>query len=51
MYAMLVVVVILLLLIILFLTGTFGGRQAEPGPQLDIDIQVPQTPDAPRPGN
>jgi hypothetical protein len=45
-YAILVVVVILLVVIILFMTGALGGRQADPGPQLDIEIQAPQTPGA-----
>jgi uncharacterized membrane protein len=51
-YAILVVVVILLVVIILFMTGALGGGgQRDTGPSLDVDIQVPETPQAPRPGN
>jgi hypothetical protein len=50
-YAILTIVVVLLVVIILFLTGTLGGRQADTGPDLEIDIQVPQAPEAPQPGN
>ncbi|CAN5741719.1 MAG: hypothetical protein M3418_03665 [Gemmatimonadota bacterium] len=47
-YAILVVVVILLVVIILFMTGTFGGRQQDTGPDLDVRIE---TPEVPRPQN
>ncbi len=48
-YAILVVVVILLVLIILFMTGTLGGRQEDPGPDLDVRIQTPEVPQPERP--
>jgi hypothetical protein len=52
-YAILAIVVVLLIVIILFLTGTLGGRQPDTGPDLEIDIDVPETPQpqAPQPGN
>jgi hypothetical protein len=44
----LAVVVVLLVVVVLWVTGVFGGRQADTGTDINVDIN---TPTAPRPGN
>jgi hypothetical protein len=46
--AVLAVVVVLLVVIILWVTGVFGGRPAEPDPDVRIELETPETPS---PGN
>jgi hypothetical protein len=46
--AILAVVVLLLVLVILWVTGVFGGGQADTGTDINVDIN---TPSAPAPGN
>jgi hypothetical protein len=47
----LAIVVVLLVVVVLWVTGVFGGRQADTGTDMDIRIETPEAPQTPSPGN